>query len=141
MKVGYIAGVWDLFHIGHVTILRNCKEMCDKLIVAVTTDEFMIGYKNKNAVIPFTERCEVVRSCKYVDVVVSQPDMDKFAAWEKMKFDIMFVGDDWFKSDKWNKIEKKLNKVGVKVIYFPYTQGTSSTLINETLSKLRGEKK
>ncbi len=136
MIIGYTTGVFDLFHVGHVNILRNTKAFCDKLIVGVTTDE-LVSYKLKKAVIPFEERIEIVRSCKYVDVAIAQTDMDKMEAWNKLKFDIMFVGDDWFKSEKWHDLEDQFKEVGVRIIYFPYTKGTSSTLINETLQKLR----
>jgi len=134
--VGYTTGVFDLFHIGHLNLLRNVKGLCDKLIVGVTTDELVL-YKNKQAVIPFMERMEIVRSIKYVDAVVAQSDMDKFAMWERLKFDVIFVGDDWFKTPKWNKLEAQFKKVGVDIIYLPYTKGTSSTLLNETLENLR----
>jgi len=110
--------------------------MCDKLVVAVSTDE-LVSYKHKRAVIPFMERLEIVRSIKYVDAVVPQYNMDKFSAWEKLKFDVMFVGDDWHKTPKWDKIEEELKKVGVQIVYFPYTQGISSTIINNILVKER----
>ena len=138
MIVGYTTGVYDLFHIGHLNLLKNAKGMCDKLIVGVTTDE-LVNYKNKKAVIPFEERMEIVRNIQYVDVVVPQENMNKLEAWEMLKFDIMFVGDDWAKTDKWKDIETKFDDVGVKIVYFPYTKTTSSTLINETLNKLREE--
>ena len=136
MVVGYTSGVYDLFHIGHLNLLRNAKSMCDKLVVGVTTDE-LVSYKNKRSVIPFHERLEIVRSNKYVDAVVPQENMDKFEMWEKLKFDIMFVGDDWYKTDKWKQLEERFNEVGVKIVYFPYTKGTSSTLLNEVLVKIR----
>lgn len=138
MVIGYTTGVFDLFHIGHLNLLRNAKSMCDRLIVGVTTDE-LVAYKNKKAVIPFNERMEIVRACKYVDAVIAQENMDKFETWKKVKFDIMFVGDDWYKTDKWNEIEKSFTDVGVKICYFPYTKGTSSTLINEILVNQRGK--
>ena len=134
--IGYTTGVFDLFHIGHLNLLINAKSLCDKLIVGVTTDE-LVSYKNKKAVIPFIERCEIVRSIKYVDLIVPQENMDKYEAWKKLKFDIMFVGDDWHNTEKWNDIEKQFKKVGVKVVYFPYTKGTSSTLINQILIEQR----
>lgn len=137
--IGYTSGVFDLFHIGHLNMLRNAKSLCDKLIVGVTTDE-LVSYKNKKAVIPFSERMEIVRSIEYVDAVVAQEDMDKMKLWEKLKYDVMFVGDDWFKSEKWNKLDKQFNEVGVKIVYFPYTKGTSSTLINDILLKERNLK-
>jgi glycerol-3-phosphate cytidylyltransferase len=139
MILGYTTGVFDLFHVGHVNLLRNAKGMCEKLVVGVTTDE-LVSYKNKKSVISFEERMEVVRSCKYVDAVIPQEDMDKFTQWEKVKFDVMFVGDDWFKSEKWQAIDQKFKDVGVRVVYFPYTKGTSSTLINNVLLDLRKDK-
>lgn len=138
MQVGYTTGVFDLFHIGHLNLLRNAKSLCDKLIVGVTTDE-LVAYKNKKAVIPFHERLEIVRAIEYVDAVVAQADMDKFAMWDKLKFDVMFVGDDWHGTDKWRKFEEQFAERGVKIVYFPYTMGTSSTLINEVLQNLRAK--
>lgn len=136
--VGYTSGVFDLFHIGHVNILRNARSMCDHLIVGVSTDE-LVKYKHKTPVIPYDQRVEVVRACRYVDTVIAQQDMDKFKMWEKLKFDVMFVGDDWHGTEKWKEIEKKLKKVGVNIIYIPYTQNVSSTLINEILQDQRKE--
>ncbi|XEH48869.1 adenylyltransferase/cytidyltransferase family protein [Edwardsiella tarda] len=138
MIIGYTSGVFDLFHIGHVNILRNAKAMCDKLVVGVTIDE-LVSYKGKQAVIPYHERIEVVRACRYVDVAVPQKSMDKAAAAKKNQASYLFVGDDWYETDKWKLHEKELAEVGCRVIYFPYTQGTSSTLINDTLKKLRNK--
>jgi len=134
--VGYTSGVYDLFHIGHLNLLKNAKGLCDKLIVGVTSDE-LVAYKNKKAVIPHEERMEIVRNIRHVDAVVPQNDMDKFKMWQRIKFDVMFVGDDWFESEKWRALDEQFKEVGVKIIYFPYTEGTSSTLINQTLTKLR----
>ena len=137
--IGYTTGVFDLFHIGHLNLLRRAKEQCDYLIVGVSTDN-LVEYKGKRSVIPFDERKAIVGAIKYVDEVVTQENMDKLGAWKKYHFDVMFVGDDWKGTDKWNKIETELNAVGVKVVYFPYTKGTSSTLINQTLIHLRESK-
>jgi len=137
MIIGYTTGVFDLFHIGHLNILKKSKSLCDKLIVGVTTDELMYSYKKKKAVIPYEERCAIVSEIKAVDLVVPQENMNKIEAWEKYKFNKMFVGDDWKGSPKWDLIETKLKKRNVELIYFPYTKGTSSTLINETLNSLR----
>ena len=139
MIVGYTTGVYDLFHIGHLNLLRNAKSMCDKLIVGVTTDKLLLDYKKKSPVIPFAERCEIVRSIKYIDAVIPQETMDKYSIWEMIKFDVIFVGDDWFNTPKWQLIESKFKEVDVRVIYFPYTRGTSSTLINEILLEKRKE--
>jgi len=137
-KVGYTTGVFDLFHIGHIRILKRAKERCEKLIVGITTDE-LVSYKYKKAVIPFEERIEIVSCIKFVDEVIPQVSMDKMTAWQKLKFDVMFVGDDWKGTDKWTQYEKEFEKVGVKIVFFPYTKGTSSTLINNVLIKLRNK--
>ena len=139
MIIGYTSGVFDLFHVGHLNLLRNAKGMCDKLVVGVTTDE-LVSYKNKQAVIQHSERMEIVRAIDYVDSVVPQENMDKFEMWKKLQFNLMFVGDDWFQSEKWEELEAKFKEVGVRIVYFPYTKGTSSTLLNSTLIKLRDEK-
>ena len=136
--IGYTSGVYDLFHIGHLNLLKNAKGLCDKLIVGVSVDK-LVEYKNKKPVIPFEERIEIVRSIKYVDAAIPQYELDKFKMWEKLRFDILFVGDDWFMDKTWQEMEHKFKEVGVRVVYFPYTKGTSSTLINETLKKLRNE--
>ena len=137
--VGYTSGVYDLFHIGHLNLLRNAKGMCDKLIVGVTVDE-LVTYKGKKAMIPFEDRAEIVRSIKYVDAVVPQYDMDKFVMCRKLKADVLFVGDDWYDTPKWEKIEDELKGIGVRVIYFPYTKGISSTKITKALRAGRGER-
>lgn len=135
-KVGYTSGVYDLFHIGHLNLLRKSKELCSSLIVGVTVDE-LVAYKHKRAVIPFEERIEIIQSIRYVDMAVPQTTMDKISAWEKYRFDVMFVGDDWKGTEKWEKYEEEFSKIGVDIVYFPYTKGTSSTLINQTLLRLR----
>lgn len=137
MTVGYTCGVYDLFHIGHLNLLKNAKGLCDKLIVGVSTDE-LVAYKHKKAVIPFEERLEIIRNIKCVDAAIPQDDLDKFKAWEKLRFDILFVGDDWYGDPRWKEMEEKFKDVGVRVVYFPYTKGTSSTILNETLAKIRG---
>lgn len=132
MTIGYATGVFDLFHVGHLNLLRSAKGMCDRLIVGVTIDE-LVSYKNKEAVIPFEERIEIVRNIKCVDSAIPQEDLDKVEAWKRLKFDIMFVGDDWYATERWDKIEADLKKVGVKVVYFPYTKKVSSTHITKKL--------
>lgn len=136
MIIGYTAGVFDLFHIGHLNLLMNAKGLCDKLIVGVTTDE-LVKYKHKVAVIPFEDRIEIVRNIKCVDAVVAQEDMDKLAMCKKLKVNILFVGDDWYLTDKWKIYEEEFKKEGIKIIYFPYTKGVSSTKIGAALSMMR----
>ena len=130
-KIGYTTGVYDLFHIGHLNILKKAKEQCDYLIVGVSTDELVENYKHKTPVIPFEERMAIIEAIKYVDKVVPQTTMDKYAAWEKEKFNVIFHGDDWKNSDMYNEMEKKLRAVGVDFVYFPYTQNTSSTMLTQ----------
>lgn len=133
--VGYTTGVFDMFHIGHLNILKHAKKNCDYLIVGVTTDN-LVSYKNTRSIIPFEERFKIIESIKYVDLVVPQDDMDKFSAWEKYKFDKMFVGSDWKGTKKWNSLEETFRKVGTEIQYFPYTEGTSSTKLKTALATL-----
>ena len=130
-KVGYTTGVYDMFHIGHLNLLKRAKEQCEYLIVGVSTDELVQEYKHKMPIIPFEERKEIVGAIKYVDKVITQTTMDKYIAWEQEKFNVIFHGDDWKNSDIYNEMEKKLRKVGVDFIYFPYTKGISSSSLKE----------
>ena len=139
MIVGYTTGVFDLFHVGHLNILRRAKEHCDYLIVGVTVDE-LVAYKGKRAFIPYEERRAIVEAIKYVDKVVPQTSMDKMEAWEKYHFDRMFVGDDWKGTETWNRWEREFAKVGVEIIYFPYKTETSYTQLREALENLNGKK-
>ena len=134
MIIGYTTGVYDLFHIGHLNLLRNAKSMCDKLIVGVLSDEFVAGYK-RTPLMSENDRLEIIRSIKYVDVAIPQRSIDKLEAWQKLKYNVLFVGDDWHNKPKWNETEEKLKEFDVKVIYFPYTQTVSSTKIIEALAK------
>lgn len=138
MIIGYTAGVYDLFHIGHLNLLKNAKGMCDKLIVGVTTDG-LVTYKGKKAMIPFEDRIEIVRNIKYVDAVVPQMDMDKLSMCKKLKANILFVGDDWYDTPKWKDYEEEFKRENIKIIYFPYTKGVSSTQITKALQAVRGE--
>lgn len=132
-KVGYTTGVYDLFHIGHLNILKRAKEQCEYLIVGVSTDELVESYKKKTPVIPFEERIAIVEAIKYVDKVVPQKNMDKLAAWRDLHFDAMFHGDDWKNSAMYDEYGKQLANVGVSLVFLPHTQGTSSTEITERL--------
>lgn len=130
--IGYTTGVYDLFHIGHLNLLKHAKEHCDKLIVGVSSDK-VAQYKNKVPFICQEERMAIVKAIRYVDEVVLQEDLDKFKAWEKFHYDILFVGSDWQGSDKWNEYERRLAQVGAKVMYLPYTKSTSSTILQKTI--------
>ena len=136
MVIGYTTGVYDLFHVGHLNLFKNAKGMSDKLIVGVTVDE-LVQYKGKNAMIPFEDRIELVRSCKYVDAAVPQYDMDKLTACKKLGATYLFVGDDWYGTEKWKKYEEDFAREGIKIIYFPYTKGISSTKITAALNAVR----
>lgn len=136
-KVGYTTGVFDVFHIGHLNILKRAKEQCDYLIVGISTDEVVRSYKNKTPVIPYEERKAIVESIRYVDEVVPQMSMDKMEAWEKYHFNAIFHGDDWKGSHMYDEIERKLNAVGCDMVFLPHTAGTSSTLLTEVLQKIK----
>ena len=136
MIIGYTTGVYDLFHIGHLNLFKNAKGMCDRLVVGVTVDE-LVAYKGKQAMIPFEDRIEMVRSCKYVDAAVPQYDMDKLAACKKLGAKLLFVGDDWYGTEKWKEYENQFTEAGIQIVYFPYTRGISSTKITEALNAVR----
>lgn len=131
MVVGYTTGVFDMFHIGHLNILKKAKEHCDFLIVGVSSDELVMSEKNKKPIIPFHDRVEIVSAIKYVDKVVVQENKNKLEAWYKYKYNKMFVGSDWKGSAQWNKYEEELKPLGVEIIYFPHTDGISSTILRE----------
>ena len=135
MIIGYTTGVFDMFHIGHLNILRRAKEQCDFLIVGVSTDELVEHDKNKTPIISFDERCAIVEAIKYVDRVVPQPDKNKLAAWERYHFNKMFVGSDWKGTEVWDGFEKQFAPLGVEIVYLSHTDGISSTLLREKISK------
>ena len=120
----------------YLNLLKNAKGMCDKLVVGVTVDD-LVAYKGKKAMIPFEDRIEIVRSIKYVDAAVPQYDMDKLAACKKLGAKILFVGDDWYGTEKWKDYEKDFEEAGIKIVYFPYTKGISSTQITKALNAVR----
>ena len=138
MTIGYTTGVYDLFHIGHLNLLKNAKGLCDKLIVGVTVDD-LVAYKGKHPMITFEDRIEIVRSIRYVDAAVPQYDMDKLKACKELGATVLFVGDDWYGTDKWKAYEKEFNEEKIKIVYFPYTKGISSTQITKALKVVRGE--
>ena len=134
--VGFTAGVFDMFHIGHLNLIKNAKARCDYLIVGVNTDELIHRYKNKGAVVPLNERIQIVRALKYVDEVIAVDTLDKEVVWNNKHFDVVFIGDDWKGSDRWNETEKVMKRHGVEVVYLPYTKGTTSTLLREKIKDI-----
>lgn len=137
-KIGYTTGVFDLFHVGHLNILKHAKEYCESLIVGVSTDEVVIKNKGKKPVICFEDRLSIVESIKYVDKAIPQDDYSVFGkvkAVKELKADVLFVGSDWQNTEKWNSIEKELNKIGCKVIYLPRTEGISTSILRGDIKK------
>ena len=139
MVVGYTTGVYDMFHIGHLNVIRRAKELCDYLIVGVSTDELVMREENKAPVIPFEERIAIVEAIKYVDKVVPQTDKNKFGAWERYHFDKMFVGSDWKGTPQWDLYEKQFEPVGVQIVYLPHTDGISSTNLTSVIKEILGD--
>ena len=138
--IGYTSGVYDMFHIGHLNIIKNAKSMCDYLIVGVSTDEVVEQNKNKKPIIPFDNRVAIVEAIKFVDKVVPQERYDiegKIDAVKKYGINVMFVGSDWQGTDKWNDIEKQLAKYGCKVVYLPHTDGISSSILRDKVSRIK----
>jgi glycerol-3-phosphate cytidylyltransferase len=133
--IGYTTGAFDLFHIGHLNILRKAKEQCDKLIVGVSSDELIEKYKKIKPIIPFADRFAIVSSIRYVDITIEQTSLDKYKAWKKIKYNRIFVGNDWLGDTKWVALEENLKKHGAKVIYLPYTNNISTTKIRELIEK------
>jgi len=134
MTIGYTTGVYDMFHIGHLNILRRAKEQCDFLIVGVSTDELVEKEKHKHPVIPFEDRMSIVGAIRYVDQVVPQVDKNKFGAWAKLHFNKMFVGSDWQGTPQWQIFENQFKPVGVKIVYLPHTEGISSSMLREKVN-------
>lgn len=133
-KVGYVQGSFDMFHIGHLNIIKNAKSICDYLIVGVNSDEFMYSYKHKHPVIPAKERIEIIKALKYVDEAHIVNNRNKLEALEKFHYNALIMGDDYKGTQFYNEVEKELKEKKVDIIYFPYTKTTSSTMIREKLS-------
>lgn len=134
-KIGYTTGVFDMFHIGHLNILKRAKEQCEYLIVGVSTDEVVRNYKHKKPVIPFEERLAIVEAIKYVDKVIPQTSMDKIASVKQINANVVFVGSDWKGTDKWKEYEKQFHSVNCSVVYLPHTDGISSTILRDKIAK------
>ena len=139
--IGYTTGVFDMFHIGHLHLLKKAKNRCDYLIVGVSSDELVEEYKNKKPIIPFEHRLEIVSSLKFVDEVLVQSHRNKFQQFLDIGYDKLFVGDDWKGSDIFNELEKKLETYGATIEYFPYTKEVSSTSFREILQNIYNDEK
>ncbi|MCL2454948.1 MAG: adenylyltransferase/cytidyltransferase family protein [Micrococcales bacterium] len=138
-KVGYAAGAFDLFHIGHLNILKHAKEHCDILIAGVVSDEMLYQARGRRPVVPLAERMEIVRHIDVVDRVHAETVPDKLDTWSELRFDLFFKGDDWRGTPRGVDLERRFGEVGVEVVYFPYTITTSSTVLRRALATLEGE--
>jgi glycerol-3-phosphate cytidylyltransferase len=140
MRIGYAAGAFDLFHIGHLNLLKHARSACDYLIAGVVSDEMLRETKGIDPVIPLAERLEIVSQIKFVDRAVAETVPDKLDTWAALRFDVFFKGDDWRGTEKGNRLEARFAEVGVEVVYFPYTATTSSTTLRSALAALNGER-
>lgn len=133
--IGFTAGTFDMFHIGHLNLLKNAYSRCDYLIVGVNSDKLVEEYKGKKAIIPLEERMEIVRALRFVDEVMQIDSLDKKISWKQKHYDLLFIGDDWKGNPRWESTVKEMNDVGVKTIFLPHTEGTNSTLLREKLKE------
>lgn len=134
-KIGYTTGVYDMFHIGHLNLIKNAKRHCDYLVVGVNTDELVESYKNKRPIVPLEERVEIVRAIKYVDEVIVTSTLDKKEIWEKVRFNEIYIGDDWKGNARWEQTGKDMEQLGARLVFLPYTKETSSTILREKLTR------
>lgn len=132
-KIGYTSGVFDIFHVGHLNILKKSKELCDYLIVGVTTDELCYRRKNKYPVYPLNERIEILEAIKYIDLVIVQDNMEKLNVIKKYNCDVVLVGSDWKGTESWNKYEQEFKEFNCDVVYIDYTKGVSSSLLRKKI--------
>lgn len=135
-RIGYVPGVFDLFHIGHLNILKRARAQCDHLIAGVVIDTAVEKMKGYRPIVPFEERLEIVQAISCVDEAVTDTSRDKRVVWAEHRFDIIFKGDDWKDTDKGRLLEAEMAEVGASVIYLPYTQHTSSTMLRDVLNRL-----
>ncbi|ONK14810.1 adenylyltransferase/cytidyltransferase family protein [Streptomyces sp. MP131-18] len=138
-RVGYAPGVYDLFHVGHLNILRHARSRCDYLVAGVVSDEMALLAKGRAPVIPLVERLEIVRSIRYVDAAFVETVPDKVETWQQVRFDVLFKGDDWRGTAKGDRLERDFAAVGVDIVYFPYTVHTSSTQLRGVLDTLSAD--
>lgn len=135
-RIGYAGGAFDLFHVGHLNILRHARAHCDYLIAGVVSDEVLLRTRGAAPVVPLVERLEIVRHISYVDEAVAETAVDKLETWQRVGFDIYFKGDDWKGTERGLALELAFADVGVEVVYFPYTMTTSSTTLRRALDAL-----
>ena len=133
--IGYTQGTFDMFHIGHLNLIKNAKRHCDYLVVGVNSDDLVESYKNKRPIIPLDERVEIMRAIKYVDEVIVTNTLDKKEIWEKVRFNEIYIGDDWKGNERWEKTGKEMEQLGAKLVFLPYTKDTSSTMRREKLKE------
>ena len=138
VKIGYASGVYDLFHIGHLNLLRQARERCDFLIAGVATAEMSQQLKGTTPVVPLAERVEIVRGIRFVDDVVVDEHVNKAETWRDVGFNMFFKGDDWCGTPKGERLERDMKLIGVEVVYLPYTATTSSTMLRRALSVMTG---
>lgn len=131
--IGYTAGTFDMFHIGHLNLIKNARSRCDHLIVGVNSDRLVEEYKGKKVVVPIEERMEIIRSLRFVDDVICVDSLDKKSIWNQLHYDLLFIGDDWKGNPRWEATADEMKKLGVETIFLPHTEGTNSTLLREKL--------
>ncbi|WP_341393936.1 adenylyltransferase/cytidyltransferase family protein [Arthrobacter sp. G119Y2] len=138
VRIGYASGVYDLFHIGHLNLLKHARSQCDYLIAGVASTDMTQRLKGTTPVVPLAERVEIVRSVRYVDDVVVDEHLNKAETWREVGFNVFFKGDDWRGTEKGDRLERDMARIGVQVVYFPYTVSTSSTVLRRALTLLEG---
>lgn len=136
IRIGYAPGAYDLFHVGHLNLLKQAKEHCDFLIAGVVADSILIEHKGVTPVVPLAERLEIVRNVRYVDAAYPAFTNDKAAIWKDLRFNVMFKGDDWKGTEKGNQLERSFGELGVKIVYFPYGRATSSSALRSSLKNI-----
>jgi glycerol-3-phosphate cytidylyltransferase len=136
IRIGYAPGAFDLFHVGHLNLLRQARERCDYLIAGVVADEVLLRHKGITPVVPLAERLEIVRNIRFVDTAIPALTNDKVAIWKDLHFNLLFKGDDWQGTEKGYRLERAFAALGVDVVYFPYTRSTSSSVLRRTLQNI-----
>jgi glycerol-3-phosphate cytidylyltransferase len=136
IRIGYAPGAYDLFHMGHLNLLRRAKERCDFLIAGVVADEILIQHKQVTPVIPLAERLEIVRNIRFVDMAHAAMTNNKTEIWKELRFNVLFKGDDWRETERGQALKRDFAALGVEVVYFPYTQATSSSVLRKTLQNI-----